>query len=89
MSTVNLWNSLRTPVRIKVFSQVVDNLSDSPDVVHQHTRYVPTAPSGGVPNDYTLAPGTSTPVDSNFWATFQSQSASSTLLTSHIIYAVP
>jgi hypothetical protein len=86
MSTVNLWNSLKTPIRLKVFSAVTDDLSDSPDIVHQHKRYLPTV---GEPNDYTLAPGAATPVDAGFWATFQSQSATSTLLTQHIIFVVP
>jgi hypothetical protein len=86
MPNVNIWNSMRTPVRIKVFSPVTENLSESPDIVHENTRYLTTM---NVPNDYTLAPRQATQVDAGFWSTFQSQSATSTLLTSHVIYQVP
>jgi hypothetical protein len=73
------------PIRLKVFTEIVDDSSEG-DIIHGHKRSIPTS---RVPNDIVLAPGTSTPVDAGFWATFQSQSATSTLSTARVIFQVP
>jgi hypothetical protein len=86
MANVNLMTSLKVPLRIKIFSPVTDDLSEAPDVVHEHKRFLTTV---GVPSDYTLLPGVANSVDSGFWAQFQSQSATSSLLLNHVIYQVP
>jgi hypothetical protein len=56
MSTVNIFNSMKTPVRLKVFTQITDDYSQG-DEVKGHKRFVVTTPTAA-PTDYTLAPNT-------------------------------
>ena len=82
MSTVNVWNSMKTPVKLKLFGQVTDHGGHG-DFATQQTRGIPT----GALNDIELpGRGAVTTLDATFWSQWSAQNAN--FVRRHLVYQV-
>jgi hypothetical protein len=85
VATVQIRNDMPTGLGMWVFGQVTDDLSETPDVVHQHKRFIPV----GTVNDIELPGGGAvTQLNSSFWAQWSAQNANADFVRRHLVYQV-
>jgi hypothetical protein len=85
MSMVLVRNDMPTGIRMRVFGMVTDDLSESPDVVHQHKRFIPV----GATNDIELPGGGAiTQLDANFWSNWVQQNANADFVRRGLVHQV-
>jgi hypothetical protein len=78
MANINIWNSMKTPIKLQIFSQITDPGGHG-DFSTAQVRNLATS------DGYILQPKAATAIDSTFWNSWTQQNATSTLLLNNII----
>jgi hypothetical protein len=71
MSTINIFNAMRTSINLQTYVPVTDLMDQDPDLNFQHTRYIAN-------NVVTLNPGPNS-IDAGFWNTWLASNPASSL----------